>query len=103
MKIKSMIFILYIIYLTYSNSFHIRYNLLNKLHTTSLLQSKDAKVQSSEESLLFGGLKFYPPISTSMYSLNITKPTSIQQASLTQIASGLSCILHASTGTGINV
>lgn len=58
------------------------------------------KVSSSSDTILFSGVKFGTPISTSLKSLGITEPSPIQKASIAPITSGLSCILHAQTGSG---
>ena len=50
--------------------------------------------------IVFSGVKFGAPISTSLLSLGITQPSPIQKASIAPITSGLSCILHAQTGSG---
>ena len=49
---------------------------------------------------LFSGVKFGPPLSTSMQKLGILEPTPIQKTSIAPLTAGLSCILHAQTGSG---
>lgn len=48
----------------------------------------------------FAGVKFGAPLSTSMRTLGITEPTPIQKASIAPLTAGLTCILHAQTGSG---
>lgn len=49
----------------------------------------------------FAGVKFSPPLSTSLQRLNIVdRPSPIQQASISQLCKGQSCLLHAPTGSG---
>jgi superfamily II DNA/RNA helicase len=59
-----------------------------------------AKGSSPPDTILFSGVKFGAPISTSLKSLGITEPSPIQKSSIAPITSGLSCILHAQTGSG---
>lgn len=50
---------------------------------------------------VFGGVKFPPPISTALNRLKIINtPSPIQKVGIPAICSGLSCVLHAATGTG---
>lgn len=50
--------------------------------------------------MVFAGVKFESPISTSLRGMGIASPSPIQQASLVALTTGLSCILHAETGSG---
>ena len=52
------------------------------------------------DGLVFGGVKFPHPLSSSLAALGISEPSPIQKASLVALNSGLSCILHAETGSG---
>lgn len=52
------------------------------------------------ESTLFGGVKFTSPICKCLQQLNIFEPSPIQKAALAPLMSGLSCVLHAETGSG---
>lgn len=52
------------------------------------------------DSLVFAGVKFESPVSTSLRGMGIASPSPIQQASLVALTTGLSCILHAETGSG---
>ena len=52
------------------------------------------------DSIIFAGVKFRPPIATSLRNLNLTDPSPIQKSSLLPLVTGLSCILHAETGSG---
>lgn len=52
------------------------------------------------EPFIFGGVKFGAPLSGSLRNMGIEEPSPIQAASLVAINSGLSCILHAETGSG---
>lgn len=54
----------------------------------------------SNTQMIFSGVKFGQPLSTSLQSLGIFQPSPIQKASIAPITSGLSCILHAQTGSG---
>lgn len=62
--------------------------------------TQDNAILPPSDSLVFAGVKFQRPISTSLRSMGIQTPSPIQQASLVALATGLSCILHAETGSG---
>ena len=68
--------------------------------TSTSIRAKAAESSDSSNTLVFSGVKFYDPISSSLRSLGISEPSPIQKASIAQITSGLSCILHAQTGSG---
>eukprot|EP01038_Epipyxis_sp_PR26KG_P014370 gene14370-19272_t len=53
-----------------------------------------------KQSIIFSGVKFEGYLASSLMSLNMTNPTTIQSASLPLLVSGLSCILHSQTGSG---
>ena len=57
-------------------------------------------IRSDSDQIIFSGVKFGSPISSSLRSLGIIEPSPIQKASIAPITSGLSCILHAQTGSG---
>jgi superfamily II DNA/RNA helicase len=48
----------------------------------------------------FAGVKISQPLSSSLRTLFLTKPSPIQQVSIAPLCSGMSALLHASTGTG---
>ena len=50
--------------------------------------------------IIFAGVRFRHPIATSLRKLNLTDPSPIQKSSLLPLVTGLSCILHAETGSG---
>jgi superfamily II DNA/RNA helicase len=56
--------------------------------------------RSDADVVTFAGVKFGVPLSTSMRTLGITEPTPIQKTSIAPLTAGLSCILHAQTGSG---
>ena len=64
------------------------------------IRAKAAESADASKTLVFSGVKFDEPISSSLRSLGISEPSPIQKASIAQITSGLSCILHAQTGSG---
>ena len=68
--------------------------------TSTSIRAKAAESSDSSNTLVFSGVKFHEPISSSLRSLGISEPSPIQKASIAQITSGLSCILHAQTGSG---
>lgn len=68
--------------------------------TSTSIRAKAAESSDSSNTLVFSGVKFHDPISSSLRSLGISEPSPIQKASIAQITSGLSCILHAQTGSG---
>ena len=53
-----------------------------------------------DDSIVFAGVRFRHPIATSLRNLNLTYPSPIQKSSLLPLVTGLSCILHAETGSG---
>lgn len=56
---------------------------------------------ASSTAITFGGVKFSPPVATALQRLGIhDKPSPIQSAAIPLICSGLSCIVHAPTGSG---
>jgi superfamily II DNA/RNA helicase len=57
-------------------------------------------IETITSQIVFGGVKFGAPLSTSLGVLGITEPSPIQKASIAPLTSGLSCILHAQTGSG---
>ena len=69
-------------------------------HKLRFLEASSTKGSNSLDTVLFSGVKFGAPISTSLKSLGIIEPSPIQKASIAPITSGLSCILHAQTGSG---
>jgi superfamily II DNA/RNA helicase len=68
--------------------------------TSTSIRAKAAESPDLSNTLVFSGVKFHDPISSSLRSLGISEPSPIQKASIAQITSGLSCILHAQTGSG---
>ena len=68
--------------------------------TCTSIQAKAVESTDTSKTLVFSGVKFDEPISSSLRSLGISEPSPIQKASIAQITSGLSCILHAQTGSG---
>ena len=84
--------------LSFASSYQIFTGTKSLLKQCSLQAS--AKGSSLPDTILFSGVKFGAPISTSLKSLGITEPSPIQKASIAPITSGLSCILHAQTGSG---
>jgi superfamily II DNA/RNA helicase len=66
--------------------------------TSSKINSPGIEATTSQ--IVFGGVKFGAPLSTSLGALGITEPSPIQKASIAPLTSGLSCILHAQTGSG---
>ena len=50
--------------------------------------------------IVFGGVKLHPPLSTSLRRLGITEPSPIQRAAISPLCTGLTCILHSQTGSG---
>ena len=66
----------------------------NKPDTLAITESTDNK------NIIFGGVKFSEPISSSLTSMGITHPSPIQSSSLIQLNTGMSAILHAETGSG---
>jgi superfamily II DNA/RNA helicase len=66
--------------------------------TSSKINSPGIETITSQ--IVFGGVKFGAPLSTSLGALGITEPSPIQKASIAPLTSGLSCILHAQTGSG---
>jgi superfamily II DNA/RNA helicase len=53
-----------------------------------------------DKGFIFAGVKFKPPLSTSLQAMGLTNPTPIQRAAIAPLTSGLSAILHAETGSG---
>ena len=51
-------------------------------------------------SIVFGGIRFFDPIARSLESMRINTPTAIQSKALVPLVNGISCILHAETGSG---
>jgi superfamily II DNA/RNA helicase len=84
--------------LSFANSYQIFTGTNRVLRQCSLHAA--VKGSGSPDTILFSGVKFGAPISTSLKSLGITEPSPIQKASIAPITSGLSCILHAQTGSG---
>lgn len=76
------------------------YSLINHASLVRYFQRGISLSSSDEDAIIFGGVKFRPPISTTLRSLNLTDPSPIQKASLVTLTTGLSCILHAETGSG---
>ena len=66
----------------------------------ALLAALGAGAGAAGDGLVFGGVKFPHPLSSSLAALGISEPSPIQKASLVALNSGLSCILHAETGSG---
>lgn len=63
--------------------------------------SLELAVSEEEEDVVFAGVKFPPPMATSLRRLRIQNtPSPIQQAAIAPVSSGMSFILHAATGTG---
>ena len=50
--------------------------------------------------MLFSGVRFWPPVSSALKELQIQTPTPIQSAAIAPLTAGVSCILHAETGSG---
>lgn len=69
-------------------------------YSTSLRSKVNLEANEREDSVVFAGVKFRHPISTSLRNLNISVPSPIQKASLLPLVTGLSCIIHAETGSG---
>ena len=67
---------------------------------TSKPQKCSPVYNSASDSLVFAGVKFPAPISHSLRSLNIQKASAIQSSAIVPLVTGLSCILHAETGSG---
>ena len=55
---------------------------------------------NDHNSIVFAGVRFRHPIAKSLRDLNLTDPSPIQKSSLLPLVTGLSCILHAETGSG---
>jgi superfamily II DNA/RNA helicase len=55
---------------------------------------------SESRDFIFAGMKLSPPLSTSLQRLGVKSPSPIQGAAMPSLASGLSCIIHAETGSG---
>lgn len=69
-----------------------------KLHTHRSPMSLKA---AHSQIVTFGGVKFHEPLSSSLVQMEIqNSPSPIQMAALPSLCSGLSCILHAATGSG---
>ena len=56
--------------------------------------------QTQEETVVFAGVKFRHPVTKAFKNLDIQNPSPIQQAGIAPLTAGMSCILHAATGTG---
>jgi superfamily II DNA/RNA helicase len=54
----------------------------------------------SSSSSVFAGVRFDEPIASSLKSLNIHEPSPIQEQAILALSTGLSCIIHAETGSG---
>ena len=59
-----------------------------------------AMTMKADAPLVFAGVKFSDPIANSLRTMGITEPTPIQKNAIVAITTGLSCILHAETGSG---
>jgi superfamily II DNA/RNA helicase len=66
----------------------------------SAATSSDTDTQDTHDSVVFAGLKFGYPVAQALKALRIEQPTAIQKSSLAPIATGMSCLIHAATGTG---
>lgn len=53
-----------------------------------------------KDSVVFAGVKFGHPISSSLEYLGIQEPSPIQDEAILALSTGLSCIIHAETGSG---
>jgi hypothetical protein len=49
---------------------------------------------------VFAGVRFDEPIASSLKALNIHEPSPIQEQAIFALSTGLSCIIHAETGSG---
>lgn len=74
--------------------------LLEKMFGERRAQVASIASSSRSDSVVFGGVKFGHPLSTSLQRLGIRDPSPIQKASVAPLTSGLSCVLHAATGSG---
>jgi superfamily II DNA/RNA helicase len=54
----------------------------------------------SSSSSVFAGVRFDEPIASSLKALNIHEPSPIQEQAIFALSTGLSCIIHAETGSG---
>ena len=53
-----------------------------------------------EESTVFAGVRFPYPISRQLEELHVRDPSPIQEKAIFALFSGLSCVIHAETGSG---
>lgn len=59
-----------------------------------------SKSNDEDSDMVFAGVKFASPISSSLRNLGIRDPSPIQDEAVLALSTGLSCIIHAETGSG---
>jgi superfamily II DNA/RNA helicase len=75
--------------------------IINLLIWKSISSSLLKNTKLIQQSVNFAGVQFHPPLSSAIQSLGIeSTPSPIQTAALPPLCMGLSCVLHAPTGTG---
>ncbi|KAJ1422449.1 P-loop containing nucleoside triphosphate hydrolase protein [Ochromonadaceae sp. CCMP2298] len=70
------------------------------LNGRAVQSSATSSDTQEKDSVVFAGLKFGYPVAQALKALRIEQPTPIQKSSLAPIATGMSCLIHAATGTG---
>ena len=103
----------YLLLILYTLTFLVSYKMTTYPFVKSCILSTNTIIQatknratesiplaSKDDVMVFGGLRLHNQIASSLRTMNIVQPTAIQSTSLVPIANNISCIIHASTGTG---
>lgn len=70
------------------------------LHQKYYSRTKSGYSSEEEETTVFAGVRLPFPVSRQLEELNIHEPSPIQEKAILALSTGLSCIIHAETGSG---